>query len=220
MRGLRHGPLISFRSVRQARNPRAAPRVGLAEVLLDGRRAPAYASADLTSTGGFPAPRDSTSCFRCDARTSLVSEAVHRGGSHAPGSTRAIRAVGADPALKSVACVTIVVRPPPVVRPWRPEHHFGESRGAPIPVSPIRVRPKLPRRPGAPPRSHMPTSPRGQEANAARPGASHSSARPLRAARRRIPTLNREPAAIVNVARSLWASVRATPCSCVVSTDG
>lgn len=32
-RGLLRGPLISFRSVRPAGNPRAAPRVGLAEVL-------------------------------------------------------------------------------------------------------------------------------------------------------------------------------------------
>lgn len=53
-RGLLRGPLILIRSVRPAGNPRAAPRVGLAEVLLDDRRAPAYASAEHASTLALP----------------------------------------------------------------------------------------------------------------------------------------------------------------------
>ena len=53
-RGLLRGPLVLVRSVRPAGIPRAASRVSLTEVLLDGRRAPAYASADLASTLALP----------------------------------------------------------------------------------------------------------------------------------------------------------------------
>jgi hypothetical protein len=49
--GFAAGPLDLVRSVRPAGIPRAASRVGLTEVPLDGRRAPECASADLTSTG-------------------------------------------------------------------------------------------------------------------------------------------------------------------------
>jgi hypothetical protein len=50
MRGLLHGPLVSNRSAWPAGNPREVLRDSPTEVLLDGRRASAYASVDLDST--------------------------------------------------------------------------------------------------------------------------------------------------------------------------
>jgi hypothetical protein len=58
MRGLLHGPLVSYRSAWPAGESARGTRDGVTEVLLDGRRTPAYAltAAGSTHAEGGPNP--------------------------------------------------------------------------------------------------------------------------------------------------------------------
>jgi hypothetical protein len=66
MRGLLHGPLVSNRSAWPAGNPREVLRDGSTEVLLDGRRASAYAGRHRFNPFCNAADGNETVAPRCD----------------------------------------------------------------------------------------------------------------------------------------------------------
>jgi len=92
MRGLLRGPLVLTRSARPAGNPRRCRGSALRRSYWTAAGAPAYASADLTSTGGSRErqtplrgrcggrvsgpPQDSTSCLRWSAIGGEASRGV------------------------------------------------------------------------------------------------------------------------------------------------